>query len=49
MQSSESCLGEQFLRPKEELEQEQENQIVKTEKAPLTEGPNFVLLISPLL
>ncbi len=41
MQSSESYLGEQFLRSEEqEREQEQENQMVKTKKAPLREGPN---------
>ena len=37
MQSSESYLGEQFLRSygeQEEQEQEQENQTVKTKKAP---------------
>ncbi len=44
MQSSESYLGEQFLRSEEqeqeqEREQEQENQMVKTKKAPLREGP----------
>ena len=38
MQSTESYLGEQFLRSEE---QEKENQMVKTEKAPLRERPNF--------
>ena len=44
MQSSDSCLGEQFLRSEQEQEQEQEhgeNQTVKTKKAPLREGPNW--------
>ncbi len=43
MQSSDSYLGEQFLRSEQEQEQEQEhgeNQTVKTKKAPLREGPN---------
>ncbi len=40
MQSSESYLGEQFLRS-EYGEQEQENQMVKTKTAPLREGPNW--------
>ncbi len=42
MQSSDSCLGEQFLRSEQEQEQEHgENQTVKTKKAPLREGPNW--------
>ena len=40
MQSSESYLGEHFLRSYGEEEEEEENQTVKTKKAPLREGPN---------
>ncbi len=42
LKRGESCVGEQFLRSygEQEEREEQENQTVKTKKAPLREGPN---------